>query len=81
MKRPKNQRKQQEDIVAEGEHNMTKDEVKNFIRDSFDEIERDITNSAEPDDLLGAGVVIIVVKKVQEELLKKLDERKDNNGN
>lgn len=60
---------------------MTKDEVKNFIRDSFDEIERDITNSAEPDDLLGAGVVIIVVKKVQEELLKKLDERKDNNGN
>lgn len=54
---------------------MTKDEVKNFIRDSFDEIERDITNSAESDDLLGAAVVIIVVKKVQEELLKKLEER------
>lgn len=54
---------------------MTKDEVKNFIRNSFDEIERDITNSAEPDDLVGACVVIIVVKKVQEELLKKLEER------
>lgn len=54
---------------------MTKDEVKNFIRNSFDEIERDITNSAEPEDLLCAGVVIMVVKKIQEELLKKLEER------
>lgn len=60
---------------------MTKDEVKNFIRNSFDEIERDITNSAELEDLLGAGLVIMVVKKVQEELLTKLEEGENNDGN
>ena len=56
---------------------MTKKDVKEFIRDSIEEIKLELMKEAKQSQTIQLSILLMIIDAIQSELLKKLEEGED----